>query len=160
MNILPSKCYQAQSEQLKYIQWQLFDEAELERKIAETRDELEALKKGSNHSTERNAPKQKPKRQPLPSHLRRVQVIVDVSDEDKQAMGEEWTCIGYETAEQLAVQQREYYVKVIKRKKYVRNSTESAQECDCGIRVVPLHQCDGAGRLGVISFREQLMSDN
>jgi transposase len=137
LNILLSKRYQAQSEQLKYIQGQLFDEAELEREITETRNALEALKKGPNHSTEHNAPKQKPKRQPLPSHLRRVEISVDVSDEDKQAMGDEWTCIGHETSEQLAVQQREYFVKVIKRMKYVRNSANSAQGAERGIRVAP-----------------------
>jgi transposase len=116
----------------------LFDEAELEREIIETRNALEALnKKGPHHSTEHNAPKQKPKRQALPSHLRRVEITIDVSDEDKQAMGDEWSCIGHETSEQLAVQQREYYVKVIKRKKYVRNSAESAQASDSGIRIAP-----------------------
>jgi hypothetical protein len=52
-------------------------------------------------------------------------------------MGDEWTCIGHETSEQLAVQQREYYVKVIKCKKYVRN-TESDQGTDSGIRVAPV----------------------
>jgi len=30
-------------------------------------------------------------------------------------MGDDWHCIGFETAEQLAVQQREYYIKVINR---------------------------------------------
>jgi transposase len=52
-------------------------------------------------------------------------------------MGDKWTCIGHETSEQLAVQQREYYVKVIKRKKYVRNSAHSAQGAERGIRVAP-----------------------
>jgi hypothetical protein len=49
--------------------------------------------------------------------LHRVEVVVDVSDEDSQAVGDEWRCIGHESSEQLAIQQREYYVKVIKRKK-------------------------------------------
>jgi transposase len=136
LNILLSKRYRAQSEQLKYIQGQLFDEAELEREIAETRQALDDLQKRSTRSTGQEAPKQKPKRKPLPDHLRRVEIIVDVSDEDKQAMGDEWICIGHESAEQLAVQQREYYVKVFKRKKYVRN-TESTQDTDCSIQVAP-----------------------
>ena len=65
-------------------------------------------------------------------------MIVYVSDEDKQAMRDEWTCIGHETSEQLAVQQREYYVKVIQRKKYVRNrSADQDEEQAPGIRVAP-----------------------
>jgi transposase len=115
----------------------LFDEAELEREIAETRQALDELQNSSARSTGQEPPKQKPKRKPLPDHLRRVEIIVDVSDEDKQAMGDDWTCIGYENAEQLAVVQREYYVKVIKRKKYVRN-TESEQPTGSGIRVAPV----------------------
>jgi transposase len=137
LNILLAKRYQAQSEQLKYIQGQLFDEAELEREIAETRQALEALQNKSKHSTEQRQPKQKPKRQPLPEHLRRVEVIVDVSDEDKQAMGDEWVCIGHETSEQLAVRQREYYVKVLKRKKYVRNRATDESDTKDAIRVAP-----------------------
>jgi len=137
LNILLAKRYQAQSEQLKYIQGQLFDEAELEREIAETRQALEALQNKSKHSTEQRQPKQKPKRQPLPEHLRRVEVIVDVSDEDKQAMGDEWVCIGHETSEQLAVRQREYYVKAIKRKKYVRNRATDESDAKDAIRVAP-----------------------
>ncbi len=48
LNILLSKRYQAQSEQLKYIQGQLFDEAELEQEIAETRQALDELKRRSD----------------------------------------------------------------------------------------------------------------
>jgi transposase len=140
LNILLSKRYQAQSEQLKYIQGQLFDEAELEREISETRQALEELQNRSHRQLGTpSAPesKHKPKRRALPSHLRRVEVIVDVCDEDKQAMGDEWRCIGHESSEQLAVQQRKYYVKVIKRKKYVRNSAETDEPSGSGIRVAP-----------------------
>jgi transposase len=138
LNILLSKRYQTQSEQLKAIQWQLFDEAELEHEIAETRRAIEALRNEMDQHTGTPAKsEQKPKRQPLPSHLRRVEVIVDVSDEDKQAMGTDWTCIGHEVSEQLAVVQREYYVKMIKRKKYVRNRSED-DEPTPGIRVAPV----------------------
>jgi transposase len=138
LNILLSKRYQAQSEQLKYIQGQLFDEAELEQEIAETRQALDELKRRSDQqpgSSTDSSPK--PKRKTLPSHLRRVEVIVDVSDEDKQAMGDAWSCIGHESSEQLAVQQREYYVKVIKRKKYVRNAGATDEASGAGIRVAP-----------------------
>lgn len=109
LNILLAKRFKAQSEQLKYLQGQLFDEAELGQAIRETQEALEALKQPG--PADRPAPSSpaepaaKPKRKPLPDHLRRVEVIVDVSDEDKQAMGEDWCCIGYESSEQLAVQQ-------------------------------------------------------
>jgi transposase len=137
LNILLSKRYQAQSEQLKAIQGQLFDEAELEHEIAETRRAIEALRSEMDQQAgTQTKPQQKPKRRPLPSHLRRFEVEIDVSDEDKQAMGEDWTCIGHETSEQLAVVQREYYVKVIKRKKYVRNRSEYDEQTP-GIRVAP-----------------------
>lgn len=142
LNILLAKRYQARSEQLKYIQGQLFDEAELEQEIAETRRALEALRKDTDPSgltpNSGDTPdRKKPKRQPLPAHLRRVEVVIDVSDEDKQVMGEEWSCIGFETSEQLAVQQREYYVKVIQRKKYVRNGGGTDEAAGPGIRVAP-----------------------
>lgn len=138
LNILLAKRYQARSEQLKYIQGQLFDEAELEQEIAETREALEALRKPSRPQADGPpAEKQTPKRQPLPAHLRRVEVIVDVSDEDKHAMGDAWVCIGHEASEQLAVRQREYYVKAIKRKKYVRKSPQTDEASEAGIRVAP-----------------------
>jgi len=145
--ILLSKRYKAQSEQLSHLQGQLFDESELEAAITETQraiDALEASKSpGSEDATENlTQPKQKtkPKRKKLPDHLRRVEVIIDVSEEDKQAMGDDWVCIGYDDAEKLAVQQREYYVKVLKRKKYVRKTDQhndnTALSCvSAGIKV-------------------------
>ena len=60
----------------------------------------------------RPSPKPKPRRNPLPDHLRRVNVDVDVGSEKKQAMGVLWEQIGWETSEQLSVQEREYFVKV------------------------------------------------
>ena len=149
LNILLSKRYQAKSEQLKHLQGQLFDEAELEQAIEETRQSIEALEKDPETKatpSKPKKPKKKPKRKPLPDHLRRVDIEVDVSDEDKQFMGDDWVCIGYEVSEQLAVQQREYYVKVIKRKKYVRKSPPIAteqpevhaeQKISGGIKVAP-----------------------
>jgi hypothetical protein len=65
------------------------DQAELEREIAEPRHLL-------------------------PEHLRRGVMIVVVSDEGRQAMVDEWVCIGHETSEQLAVRLRACYVNAIK----------------------------------------------
>lgn len=144
LSILLAKRYKAQSEQLKYLQGQLFDEAELEADIAETRQALEALatpEEPAHDTTGTNRPAagEKPKRNKLPAHLRRVDVIIDVSAEDRQAMGEDWRFVGFETSEQLAVRQREYYVKVIQRKKYVRNTApaEGTDTLPAGIVVAP-----------------------
>lgn len=140
LSILLSKRFRAQSEQLKQLQMQLFDEAELEKAIQETQQALEALTDPATCDDDQSADDQKakastpaketPKRKPLPDSLRRVEVVVDVSDEDKHAMGDGWVCIGVESSEQLAVQQREYYVKVIQRKKYVRKEPPKPEESE------------------------------
>ena len=148
LSILLSKRFQSQSEQLKHLQFQLFDEAELERAIQETQQAIEALEE--SHAPKETTPadsvkgaepsQEKPKRKALPERLRRVEIIVDVSDEDKQAMGDEWVEIGFESSEQLAVNPREYFVKVIKRKKYVRKApvqTPESEPSQAGILVAP-----------------------
>ena len=83
---------------------------------------------------------ERPKRRPLPEHLRRVHVDVDVSAEDKQAMGDEWSFIGWETSEQLACQEREYFVRSIRRAKYVKKQEDkSAGSVNTqGIKVAPV----------------------
>lgn len=154
LSILLSKRFKAQSEQLKYLQGQLFDEAELEKAIQETQQAIAALESSdaltpatdaaepvsAPSSAQHDAPAaEKPKRKKLPESLRRVEVMIDVSAEDKQAMGDDWVEVGFESSEQLAVQQREYYVKVLKRKKYVRKETPKAQteQATTGIVVAP-----------------------
>lgn len=162
--LLRSKRFGRQSEQLKHLQGQLFDEAELEKTIRETEEALAAaLQEGDDQGedgttdsssaaqtdTDKPAAKPCPRRKPLPAHLRRVDVEVDVSDEDKQMMGDHWVLVGYETAEKLAVHDREYYVKRIKRAKYVRKKDHNdhsgdsqsdapiAPEETAGIKVAP-----------------------
>lgn len=146
LSLLLSKRYQAHSEQLNHLQAQLFDESELEQAI---QDAQAALEEAQAESTSKQdtikdcKPKKKPKRESLPAHLRRVEVLIDVSDEDKQMMGDDWTMVGYETSEQLAVKQREYFVKQLKRAKYVLKDTpkNAAQAADAalggGIKVAP-----------------------
>lgn len=138
LSLLLSKHYQSNNEQLHHLQGQLFDEAELEQAIQQVYDEIEQVQAElSEHRTgNKSEPKAKPKRTVLPAHLRRVEIIVDVSDEDKQMMGDDWELIGYETSEQLAVNQREYYVKQIKRAKYALKTT-SKDETANGIKVAP-----------------------
>lgn len=147
LSILLSKRFKAQSEQLKYLQAQLFDESELEKSIEETQQALEALCLPNAVEPETPAKqkpaasaKPKPKRKTLPASLRRVEVIIDVSSEDKQAMGDDWIEIGFESSEQLAVQQREYFVKVLKRKKYARKITPKNPSAapQTGIMVAPV----------------------
>ncbi|MCA1773993.1 MAG: hypothetical protein LC677_15840 [Halomonas sp.] len=55
---------------------------------------------------------------PLPAHLSRIERIIDLDDEQKAAHGEGWVLIDYETAEQLAVIPRQYYMVATKRAKY------------------------------------------
>jgi len=125
--LMLSKRFGRQSEQLKQLQGQLFDEAELEIAIRETEEalakehEANDADKGAG-SRDTTPPRSQPKRTELPAHFKRVDVEVDVSDEDKQMMGDDWVLIGHDISEQLAVKEREYYVKRIKRAKYVRKT--------------------------------------
>ena len=144
LSLLLSKRYQSQSEQLKQLQCQLFDEAELEQAIEEARAELAQAQSqlpAQDKPAESPRAKQKPKRTELPKHLRRVEILIDVSEEDKHMMGDDWELIGYETSEQLAVNQREYYVKQFKRAKYVPKQpgkeTSENNGMQSGIKVAP-----------------------
>jgi len=144
--LLRGKRFGRQSEQLKHLQGQLFDEAELEAAIRELEAalaEAEQTNENNEHSEADASPeadtasaKPKPKRNPLPAHLKRVDVFVDVSDEDKQMMGDDWVLVGYETSEKLAVREREHYVKRIQRAKYVRK-TESDNDGDPEAPIAP-----------------------
>jgi len=115
--LLLSKRYQHSSEKLDANQLKLFDETELELEIAAIEKELQAA---SDQKTTSKPKASKPTRKPLPDSLRRVEIIVDVSDEEKARMGDDWELVGYDDSEQLAVHEREYYVKHYKRCKYVR----------------------------------------
>lgn len=84
-------------------QLSLFDEAELEQLAAELErdppsEDAESTPKG-NGDEKRN----KPIRRPLPAHLNRIEKIIDLSAQDKAAMGDDWRFIGYDISEQLAI---------------------------------------------------------
>jgi transposase len=83
--LLRSKRYQAQSEQLKTLQGQLFDEAELEVAIREAEAALAELRTdpGPTLKSERTPAKARPKRKPIPEHLKRVDIVIDVSDAEQ-----------------------------------------------------------------------------
>lgn len=113
--------------------------------INEIKSKLESERQGriAKHEQEKQAraasraPEDRPRRKPLPEHLRRVDIDVDVSLEDKHAMGEDWEFIGWETSEQLACQEREYFVKRIRRAKYVRKQQNPLNKSE-GIKVAPV----------------------
>lgn len=117
-------------------QFSLFDEAELEQLLAEF---------DLSHPTDNEEPRvkekaagerKKPIRRPLPAHLDRIEKIIDLSDEEKAAMSDDWTFIGYDTSEQLAVIPRQHYVIAYKRAKYVPNN-EDIQGADESIKIAP-----------------------
>lgn len=135
LSLLLAKRYSHSSEKLDGMQGSLFDEAELQAEIDHVLAAIAAREAQQNNTVETGADKptrsttasgtDKPKRKPLPTHLRRVTVDVDVSPEDKQMMGDEWVQIGWESSEQLAIQERESYVKVLRRAKYIKKTASS-----------------------------------
>jgi len=156
LNLLLAKRFRHSSEKSDGLQMSLLDQQELEAQIAHAQkqlDEAEAAmqaadeqvdapdanttgrKKGAANNS--NA-KRQPKRSPLPEHLRRVNIDVPLSDEKRQQMGDQWEQIGWETSEQLAVQDREYYVKVIRRAKFVRKTPDEDGHNSQGILVAPV----------------------
>ena len=68
--------------------------------------------KGRNH-------RKHPGRQPLPPHLRRVEVLVACREEQRVCpqCGDERVVIGHEQSEQLDVEPAQYFVQVTKREK-------------------------------------------
>ena len=107
------------SEQTNKNQFNLFDEAELESLLEEREPQEEPEQKTTTVPPSDIPKKTQPVRRPLPKHLNRIEKIIDLSDEEKAAMGDDWVLMGYDTSEQLAVIPRQHYVIAIKRAKYV-----------------------------------------
>ena len=127
--LLLAKRFGRSSEKLNDKQMRLFDETELEQAIAALKKELQAEAEPEEEEEEegkskRKANKSQPKRELLPDKLRRIDIIVYVDEDEKAHMGEDWEMIGYEGSEQLAVRDREYFVKRYRRCKYVRKQGE------------------------------------
>ena len=117
-------------------QFILFDEAELEQLLADLDLPSE---QGDTELPVQDKPageRKKPVRRPLPAHFDRIEKVIDLSDEEKAAMGDDWTLIGYDTSEQLAIIPRQHYVIVYKRAKYVPVNDEIAG-AEQGIRIAP-----------------------
>lgn len=117
-------------------QFNLFDEAELEQLL----DELEqpSAPDDAEPTTQEkgDSEKKKPIRRPLPAHFNRVEKVIDLAAEEKTAMGDDWTFIGYDTSEQLAIIPRQHYVITYKRAKYVPKHDEVAG-AEQGVKTAP-----------------------
>ena len=77
--LLLSKRYQSQSEQLRHLQGQLFDEAELEDEIREIETALANIEPSKAAGDGVAKKKEKPRRKPLPIHPKRVDILLEVS---------------------------------------------------------------------------------
>ncbi len=100
-------------------QLQLFDEAELEALIAALEIAAELPAAVTPRQPAPAPPKDPPVRRPWPEHLPRVARLIDLPEAQQQAMGSDWTVIGYDASEQLAVSPRQPEVILFKRAQYV-----------------------------------------
>jgi transposase len=133
--LLRKRQFGRSSEASKY-QINLFDEAELEALLEELALPAEPDAVHAPAETQQARDRKKPIRRPLPAHYQRIEKLIDFSAEEKAAMGDGWTLIGYDTAEQLAVIPRQHYVIATKRAKYAPKNADvdSAQQ---GIKIAP-----------------------
>ena len=139
ITLLKRKRFGPSAERLPADQLQLFDEAELEALIGELEAALPAPTVPPSKPPAPERPKDQPVRRPLPEHLPRVERVIDLPEADKQAMGPDWTFIGYEESEQLAVIPRQPYVIRFKRAKYAPRNADVAG-AEQGVRVAPRPQ--------------------
>ena len=101
--LLKSKRFRHSSEKLDALQERLFDESEMDASINEikTRVDKEREERAAKHASDKRAiaanrkPEERPRRKPLPNHLRRVDIDVDISSDDKHAMGDDREFIGW-----------------------------------------------------------------
>jgi transposase len=135
IELLKRKRFGPSADQIPERQLRLFDETELEALIAELEAELPAPPTPTP-ATPKSPAKRHPVRRPLPSHLPRLERVLDVSEEEKATMGEDWTLIGYDTSEQLAILPRQTYVIVYKRAKYVARD-ETVAGAEVGVKIAP-----------------------
>ncbi len=138
IELLRRKRFGPSTDRIPASQLGLFDETELEALIGELEAELPAdtPKESDTDTGEPKPPKRGPVRRPLPSHLPRVARIIDLSDEEKPTFGEDWTFIGYDTSEQLAVIPRQSYVIEYKRAQYVARD-EEVPGAEVGVKIAP-----------------------
>jgi len=137
--LLRKRQFGASADRTNKDQVSLFDEAELEQLLAELGlpagldEDKSALQR---KSAEEHEEKKKPARRALPADLQRIEKIIDLSEEEKVAMGDDWTFIGYDTAEQLAVIPRQHYVITFNRAKYAPNH-DAVAGAEQGLLIAP-----------------------
>ncbi len=137
--LLRKRQFGASADRTNKDQVSLFDEAELEQLLAELDLPADPEEDESAHekkATDEQGEKKKPVRRPLPANLDRIEKIIDLSDAEKAAMGDDWTFIGYDTSEQLAVIPRQHYVIAFKRAKYAPNH-DAVAGAEQGLRIAP-----------------------
>jgi transposase len=138
IELLRRKRFGPSADRIPESQLRLFDESELEALIGELEAELpgdtQTQPAGTPHSAP--SPKRKPVRRPLPSHLPRVERVLDLPEAEKAALGEDWVFIGYDSTEQLAVIPRQTYVIEYKRAKYVARD-EDVPGAEVGVKIAP-----------------------
>jgi transposase len=134
--LLRKRQFGASSDRTNKNQVSLFDEAELEQLLAEL--DLPSDMDEDKPATQKKAKdeKKKPVRRALPADLDRIEKIIDLSDEEKAAMGDDWIFIGYDTSEQLAVIPRQHYVIAFKRAKYAPNH-DAVAGAEQGLLIAP-----------------------
>ena len=134
--LLRKRQFGASADRANKDQVSLFDEAELEQLLAEL--DLPSDRDADKPETQKKAKddKKKPVRRPLPADLDRIEKIIDLSEEEKAAMDDDWTFIGYDTSEQLAVIPRQHYVIAFKRAKYAPNH-DAVAGAEQGLRIAP-----------------------
>ena len=103
ITLLKRKRFGPSADRIPEAQLKLFDEAELEALIADLEEQAEQPGPSTPSTPTPKKPKERPVRKPLPEHLARVERILDLPASEKQAMGADWTFIGYDESEQLAV---------------------------------------------------------
>ena len=137
--LLRKRQFGASADRTNKDQVSLFDEAELEQLLAELDLPADPEEDESAHekkATDEQGEKKKPVRRPLPANLDRIEKVIDLSDAEKAAMGDDWTFIGYDTSEQLAVIPRQHYVIAFKRAKYAPNH-DAVAGAEQGLRIAP-----------------------
>lgn len=91
---------------VKQLGWDFFNEAELLAELQRLQDEKEQTSTVKAHRRRKGK-----KKKPLAKHLPRVEVVHDLSPEEKQCgCGRELKCIGDDISEQLAVIPQTYFV--------------------------------------------------
>lgn len=138
IQLLRQKRFGRSADQVNKDQINLFDEAELDNLLEELEKQVTQAEENQADTLANQPPveKMKPVRRPLPENLKRIEKIIDLSDEEKQKMGENWVLIGYDTSEQLAVIPRQHYVIVNKRAKYAAINEDIAG-AEQGIKTAP-----------------------